>query len=317
MRRFREKNQRIAGGNREILWSGTRGGALLMGYQLRQHLAETLDPKVNGTKRMIVFEVACRAPNDTRTWYGTLEQLARWVGVPTADAVLLEIKRLAKLGVELRVEAGKRTDGRPTYERRIRRGEGTVWTLRIPDQLAPGPSTGQIDPSSGGKTGQIDPSSDPLGAKTGQIDRSTGQIDPSKRNPVLFSLSKGLEGSLSLVEALVRHAAVVDQGREREMIEWKNRKDNIKTDGFWHHAHKTGQLPAIAAEWAADAPRATQAAQPATPGLRSHCGACGQPELGEKNPAIANPTLRTHNGLPTGVPCPTCHRDATAKETTA
>lgn len=290
-----------------------------MGYQLRDKIAETLGPEITGNKRLIIFEIAGRAPNSTRTWYGTLDQLARWTGIPSADAALQVIKRLAADdGIELRREAGKRADGRPIYERRVKRGEGTVWTLVIPEGLVG--KTGQSDPSNEPRTVQIDPSDEP---KTGQSDLSTGQSDPSKPGSLLSSVFKGLEGSSSSsVPARTRAALVAAGVRDEEEESIFIEEIRNSTDGhgkpikmpyrYINTLDANGDLPArVAANRAARAPTATQTAKHARPDLEPHCGACGDVDA-PRNPATVDPRHRVRyvDGYPTNIICGACHPDA-------
>lgn len=99
---------------------------------------------------------------------------------------------------------------------------------------------------------------------------------------------------------------------ERDLKFWikSTREIRVSVDAYLAAARSNGTYPNLVTAWIE-----ARTAAPRPDPLPEWCRRCGDLDAGTSNPAIKNGRFRTHNGLPTGTPCPNCH--PTAKGNTA
>lgn len=129
---------------------------------------------------------------------------------------------------------------------------------------------------------------------------------PNKEDQVLLQEQTDLSPAEpdDPVVDLVRDAAVVAHGDERELITWIKSKHKPNGMGWWITCETNGSLAHMAKDWQAE-----RDARPQRPDLPEWCGRCG--DLGaDRNPAESNSKFRylyDDEGRP-GPMC-TCHPD--------
>lgn len=261
-----------------------------VGYKLRRWLREAMGPEVPpGLARLVAYEIADDANDETRRSRAELGDLAKWTGAKDAKAVRDALLRLGKAGWEFRVPIAKGADGRLVYAARGRALDFEVPKGRHPE----GPN--QLGPSGSGK-GRTQSALPPDRAEPSRV---KGRTESTKGPNPVGPLSSGPSSPLiSLVdgaaERALRGAGLDDEREIKECIDWIIGAHSPRGPGWWRAVAKNGDLPTLVAQW-----RAQRA--PETPSLPAWCGKCG-----DENPAArTNPRWRVLDGAP----CPTCHPD--------
>lgn len=152
----------------------------------------------------------------------------------------------------------------------------------------------------------------PMGHLTGANGTPVGceWVTPQVTPPPLPPRNPSLSSATPL--DLVRAAAVVPHGEERELIQWIEEHNKIKGMGWWLTVCGNGTIHKHATDW-----QAARTATPKRPDLPPHCGHCGDLDAGADNPAIRNPKFRYRRDEQGQWDMCTCHPDHSRAATSA
>jgi hypothetical protein len=297
-----------------------------MGYELRRWLAPRLPRELSTGERIVALEVADLAHEETRiaSPENAVQTLAVRCGFADVTTVGRNLTKLAKNGVELRIQIGKGQNGQPVYAARGREMTFYVPTLeecpalltdeqvrvlveglagsgklgksmyaekvgRLADLLTHSTERSAARPTNEGrKVGRPAPKGRPPGLK-----RSAARPTPTSHSPQDHS-------SLSVAERIVTDYTDVADADERDrFITWMEERFPNRGSGWWMtSAHDMPKHLAAYREQQSNA----QQSEPPKRQLPPVCDACRA-----NNPhAEFNARWRTRDGQR----CPDCHPDA-------